>query len=119
MEDDSISDEDIAAAAAAGRLRCHNAKKEGMAILRPLDPVDAPDMDRHRTLVKVFGERDTIIYYLELLRRAEQFMEFFVGNVGESVDFPLCVIGESAEAVDEFYDQLSRIEVIVGVLTET
>jgi hypothetical protein len=55
---------------------------------------------------------------LHLLLRANAFLEFFQGNVGETADYPLRVMGESPHAVDEFYDQLRELEDIVGVLTE-
>ena len=115
---DSISEENLKDAVAAGTIRCLNARREGMSVLRPHSKADEFGVSHHLALAELLGAKELISYYMELLLRADAFLEFFQGNVGESAEYPLQVVGESDEAVDEFYNQLGRLEAVVGVLTE-
>ena len=118
MNGDAISDESLKDAVTAGAIRCINAHREGMSVLRPVIPDEEFGWDRNATLLLELGEEELQAYYIHLLLRANAFLEFLQGNVGETADYPLRVMGESPHAVDEFYDQLRELEDIVGVLTE-
>ena len=119
MADDAIPDELLDDAVTAGYIRCVNANYEGMAVLRPTLPSEAESLRMHEELRKAFGEASLSRYYLELLLRADAFLTFFQGNVGESEEYPLQIVGESSEAVDEFYSQMEYFSASVGVLMET
>ena len=118
MSCDAIPDELLKDAVKAGTIRCLNARREGMSVLRPMLMDTEFGWDHHTSLLFELGEEELQSYYIQLLLRANAFLEFFQGNVGETADYPLRVRGESSEAVDEFYNQLGKLEDIVGFLME-
>lgn len=118
-EDESVSDDDIKAAARAGTVRCFNARRTGTSVLRPVADPDAFGLARHDYLVARVGEDSLAIYYQELLRRADAFLSFCRGNLGNTPEYPLMVRGESPESISAFYDQLEHFSVVVGLLNES
>jgi len=120
MDDDElVSDEDIREAAYAGMVRCLNSRRVGTSLLRPTADPDACGWARHDYLVDHLGIDAVLTYYQELHRRADAFLSFFHGNVGDTKDFPLVIAGESWETMREFYDQLDHFGAILGLLNES
>ncbi len=118
MDSDHPSDDALTDAAIAGEIRCHNLETERMSLLRPLLPSVGSGLLHHQATLKLFGPVAQRFYYIQLLQRAEAFVEFFQGNVGVTADYPLRLQGESKEALDAFYEQLQELKDVVGVLVE-
>jgi hypothetical protein len=115
-DDDYISDEILRDAVFDGNIRCLNARNSGTSVIRM--STGSLEFDHHIDLVRVMGTQELDRYYFELFKRASSLLAFIQSNVGETVEYPICVTGENAKAVDKFYNEVSDLEYIVGILTE-
>jgi hypothetical protein len=118
MADQPIEDIDIDAVALQGAHRVAAARKTGTCALWPDDPLAGQEHSLLKRQKSVLTPAMRDSYNMELCRRVLLFLEFWDANVGDTVEFPIAVAGESPEALDMLDDHMEEMRSMVGMLTE-
>lgn len=118
MADQSTEDMLLDAAALEGARRVVNERQYGTCAIVPDDSFvgEEAHIRRQQRLHFKPGELDACT--MELIKRAKSLLDFWDANVGETVEFPLMIMGDSEYVLEILEEKLNGIRNAVGVLTD-
>ena len=117
-DEDLIADELLDRLAEQGARRCDNERGSGTCVVGPPMRPHGWREELRRRHAMVCTPQELSAYNIELLRAADDLLQFLDANVGESVDYPLRIEGENGQAVGALQHYVGRLRSPVGMLLE-
>lgn len=117
MDDGHALDAFLYVVAGLGQRRCDGLDNNNTSAIVPHER-DQVWCDKIKQQWRNHSPQNMENYHVELLRRAEQLINFISANVGKTDDFPIQLVAETEETDGELQSCIESLRVSVNFLTE-